>query len=144
MYCSFAPLEATWSQFCKDIISYHNCSCIRSVFRPFRNFLTILQEAVTLKFKLFFQLWANLLWSYSKIWSSASLKKCPNLRFAIATLKRYYSRSVSLKKWELLEVIKRCPDLVPQFPLSAKIDLVRLTPYHRQSCVSNFRDIRSG
>ena len=34
--------------------------------------------------------------------------------------------------------------LVPLFPLSANIDLIRLTPQHKQPCVSKIRDIRRG
>ena len=40
--------------------------------------------------------------------------------------KRYCSKSVLLKKWEVFEVRKRCPNLFPHFPLSAKI---RFTPF---------------
>ena len=55
------------------------------------------------------------------------------------SLKRYCSKSVLLKKWELFEVTKRCPNLFPQFPLFAKIrfnsfDSVRLSTLHSQFC----------
>ena len=41
-------------------------------------------------------------------------------------LKTYCWKLVELKKWELLEVIKRCPKPFPQFPLFAKI---RFSPF---------------
>ena len=37
---------------------------------------------------------------------------------------------------------KMPPNLVPLFPLSAKLDLIRLTPYNWLPCVSKFCDIR--
>ena len=42
------------------------------------------------------------------------------------------------------EVIKRCPKPYSTIPLTAKINLIRLTTYHWQHFVSNFCDIRKG
>ena len=41
-------------------------------------------------------------------------------------------------------VIKRCSKPFSQFFLFAKYDLIRLTPYHWQPCISQVRDIRKG
>ena len=63
------------------------------------------------------------------------------------SINRYCIESVLLKKWELIEVIQRCPHPPTLFHQSfylPKIDLIRFTPYHRQTCVSNFRGYRKG
>ena len=39
------------------------------------------------------------------------------------------------------DTIKRCPKPYSTISLSAKVDLIRLTPYHWQPFISNFRDI---
>ena len=60
-------------------------------------------------------------------------------------LKRYCSKSMLLKNWDLFEVYNcSALNLIPLFPLFAKIDSISLTPYHRQSCVSKFCDNRKG
>ena len=56
---------------------------------------------------------------------------------------RYCSRSVLSKKWELLEVIKRCPKPCFTIPLIRKnrFNLFEYV-YHWQNCVSKFYGIR--
>ena len=61
---------------------------------------------------------------------------------SLAMTEIYCSKSVLLKKWELLEVIKRCSKpFFHNFLYSQKYDLIRLTPYHWQPCISQFCDI---
>ena len=42
----------------------------------------------------------------------------------------------------VLEVTKKCPKPCSTISRTCKIDLIRLTSYHRQPCVSKFCDIR--
>ena len=42
----------------------------------------------------------------------------------------------------VLEVIQKCPKPCSTISRTCKIDLIRLTSYHRQPCVSKFCDIR--
>ena len=62
--------------------------------------------------------------------------------YKTSALKKYCSRWVLLKKWELLGVIKKCTKPYSTIPLIWEINLIRLAPYHWRPCVSKFRDIR--
>ena len=75
-----------------------------------------------------------------------SLQSCS---FIIRELSHKHNIAMSRKGtktvWKLLEVIKRClKPYEPLFLLSTNIDLVPLTPYHWQLCVSNFWNVRKG
>ena len=60
----------------------------------------------------------------------------------LESLKMYCSKSVLLKKWELREVVERCPQtFFHNSHYFQKCDLIHLTTYHWKPCISQFCDI---
>ena len=69
-------------------------------------------------------------------------KHCVHVCEISFEFKKYCSKSVLFKKWELLEITKTCPKpFFHNLPCLRKHDLIRLTPYHWQNCISQFCDI---
>ena len=90
-------------------------------------------------------IWGGTAWEYPTwrpaCWKFTAIYRTATIAFS---LKRCYSKSVSLKKWELFEVIRRCPKSFSTIPLFAKIRFNSFDSVPLATLYSQFCDITKG